>query len=164
MRRKINFDNFEFDISGIDFDGSFPISHAGFELRKQENSDIEGDAAGGISQFLINHQKRDEFFPDLDDEEIIRMCRVFDEEFENAEMVMRNRGNSYYEDVGLEKFVIDNADNTLYFLGRRLGIGWYSKIHRWKDRQPIIRTVLVEKLSVGIGGLLSAGGEVGGVE
>lgn len=146
MRRAINAEGFELQVPKFDSDDPISILKAGFALRRQANSDIEGNTVDAVSNTISEHPKRNELFPHLDDEQIEWVCQELDDIFENQEFCALCESWSYYDADSPEEFAIDVADTMLYLRGEYLGISWFTKIHRWKDRQPIIRAVIEEKL------------------
>ena len=156
MRRNINTEGFEPVIPEINFNDPGSILRAGFDLYRQVNSDVGGDIVGAVSDALSEHPMRAKLFPNLGDQEIRYICSELDEIFENQEFCAQCESWSHYED-GPEDFAINVADTMLYLQGGYIGLSWFTNIDKWKDRQPIIKAVLREKLSGGTRGLLLPG-------
>lgn len=157
MRREINSKDFKPVLPEVDFSDPASILGTGFELHRQENNDIDGDAVKAISALLLNHPRRGELFPRLNDQEIRQICGEIDDMFENQEMCAFCEAWSYYE-LGPEDFAIESASLTLWLTGGDLGINWFSKIYGRKIRDEIVKVILREKLSLGTGRFLSANG------
>jgi len=158
MRRRVNSEGFEPVVPKVDFNDPISIIRAGFDLHRQANSDIEGDAVGAVSNVLSKHPMRAELFPHLDDREIRSICSELDKIFENQEFCAQCESWSYYDgDAGPEDFAINATSDMLWLEGEDLGLGWFSKINGWEVRQPIIEAVLREKIPGRINGLLLPG-------
>lgn len=157
-RRKINTEGFEPVVPEVDFNDLGSIFRAGFDLRRQENSDIEGDVVAAVSDILSKHPMRAELFPHLDDKQIRSVCNELDEIFENQEFCAQCESWSHY-DAGPEDFAIDTANTMLYLQGEHIGLSWFTNIRKWRDRQQIIEAVLKEKLIGKVSGLLSSGND-----
>lgn len=126
--------------------------------------DPYGDVVGAVKDILSNHPARDELFSHLDDPQIGFICNRLDDIFEREESIVISHSCSSFDDVSHGEFASGVANTMLYLRAREIGIAWFKDIKYWKDRQPIIKAILREKLSGEIGGLLLAGEEVGGVE
>jgi len=155
-RRKINTEGFEPVVPEVDFSDPISIIRAGFDLHRQANSDIDGDVVGTVSDILSRHPMRGELFPHLSDEQIRSICSELDDIFENQEFCAQCESWSYY-DEGPEDFAINVADTMLYLQGRHIGLSWFTHINKWRNRQPIIKAVLKEKLIGKSRGLLPIG-------
>jgi len=155
MRRRINSEDFEPVVLEVDFNDPISILRAGFDLHRQANSDIDEDIVGAVSDALSKHPMRAELFPHLDDRQIRSICSELDGIFENQEFCAQCEAWSYYDDASPEDFAIGVADSMLHLQGGHMGLSWFTNIHEWRDREPIIKAVLREKLSGRISGLLS---------
>lgn len=158
LRRNIHNENFEPDV--LDWSEHDPLSilKAGFDMHRQLNDDFEGDSVGVISTKLAEHTLREELYPNLDDSEVFRVCRVLDEIFELQEFCAMSEARSYYEpeEAPLE-FAIHTAATMMDLRSRSLGIGWFGRIFAHKNRTAIITAIIKSKLTGDIKDFLSSG-------
>ena len=158
MRRRINTEGFEPVVPEVDFNDPISILRAGFDLQRQVNSDVDGDVVSAVSDILAKHPMRTELFPYLNDQQIREICSELDEIFENQEFCAQCESWTHY-DQGPEDFAIGVAEEMLWLKGREIGLSWFSDILGWRNRLPIIKAVLREKLANKAHGLLPIGGE-----
>lgn len=156
LRRQINLEDFQLDVPEVDLNDPIEILRVGFDLHRQANRDIENDASGKISELLIKHPKRRELFDQLSDEEIKDICYSLNEMFENQEFCAQCECWSYYEDPP-EEFAIRAASDMLLCCDHvgEIKTRWFGKIEGWKERDAVIKGVLIELFPRGIAGLLN---------
>jgi len=159
LRRKINTEDFEPVVGEVDLNDPISVIRTGFDLHKQANSDIEEDVVGAISEALSKHPVRDKLFPHLDETQTKSVLRELDDMFENQEFCAQCEAWSHY-DSEPEEFAISTADKILHLSSNALGVSWYGEIHGWKNRLPILKAIVKEKLPSKFGGLLNQGNVV----
>ena len=157
MRRNVNVEGFEPDVPEWSDDDPLSILRAGFSMRRQLYSDIEGNAVGKISDALSNHPMRGKLFPHLNNGDIRKICWELDEIFENKEFCAQCESWSHYDAESPEEFAIDTATTMLWLSGGHLGIEWFNRTYTHKDRAAIVEAIMREKIPGEIAGLLSVG-------
>jgi len=143
QRRNVGVKGFEPIMPKIDFNDPWSRISAAFDLLRQENSDIDGNVVGAVSNIIAKHPMRAELFPNLKDEDIRNICDELDEIFEDGEHIAQCHAGTYY-DPDPEQFAIDMADFTLTSMSG--GVSRFNRVNDQETRKGIIREVLREKL------------------
>ena len=148
MRRAINQEGFEVETPTIDPSDPLSFIKAEHEMYRQANVDIDGDIVGFVSRVLIKHPDKAKLLPHLSNQDILRACQILDKAFENLDICIRAEEGSMYEGDSPDDIAISEAAAIMFVTSGKLGIKWFNKIDRWKDRKIVVWAIVREKLDV----------------
>lgn len=136
------------------------ILKAALHLKRQQDADIEGDAATGVADLIVNHPLRSKLVRDLTDAEIREVCISLDEIFENQEFCAFCESWSFYDEPSPQEFALHAATSMLWLCGGQARLPWFQDISLYKVRRRVVEHVLAHRASeIGdLRGLLLAGG------
>ena len=155
-RLNIHDETFKPSLPEIDTDNPYLLGLLGFSVAQQASTDIEGNAAGKISEAIINHTSTRKLFSHLENSEIEQICHTLENAFELEELAAKSECRSLYEDVSPKLFAIARASEILWQRNKSLNIMWFN-IPEGLVRKAIVEAVIIDTLGRENLGFLSSG-------